>query len=192
LENRIRMFPEQYPLGRGQLFNPETSLIVGYDKLAVRGAAAARGGYESARAVVHERVLYISLRGFQVNRPWTCSRSRSSQAVYLGRSLEPRDGLLLQYMFPRCRTSRHFHQQTVEVLHCLAGSATLLVGDSASVELTPGTCALNETGVVHQLVTGDSASLVLIEMLRDGSAFAMDDHHYVEERLPVARVHSER
>lgn len=114
-----------------------------------------------------------NLKFFNKPRP---AKSDGSNAVYWGSGGSGLRKFLLQYLRPEGVTSAHYHKQTSEVFHLLAGSALirtpgevmLAFGDSPTIWVSPPT--------QHQVITRGQDSLILLEMLYEAEGLGMSDH----------------
>lgn len=128
--------------------------------------------------VADELLLFFHQPSFRFYKNIQLSCSNTSNAMYLGQSTDPLDGLVLQYMPPNSCTSRHYHKMRTEVYHSLAGKCLLYADDEIS--RVNGNSKIIPPDTVHQLWTGSSPSIILLEMQDDQKGISLDDHFYVE------------
>lgn len=87
-----------------------------------------------------------------------------SQALYLAEEMVGKDMVFVSYLGPNGRTTIHKHQEPIrENYFQLAGFSRLLLGNSFH-DLKAGSALTVPSDVFHQLITGNSPSLVLIVM----------------------------
>ena len=123
---------------------------------------------------------HLAFRGFTIHRPQEQkSLSRESNALYLAQSEDSRDGILFQYLPPHSKTSRHHHTARTEIFHSFEGAALLHVPER-TVCLSPTNSYVVGPNVWHQLETGASPALTVLEIISDNSSalFSVDDHIY--------------
>lgn len=131
-------------------------------------------------------IKFLALKGFKIMEPRP-ARSEGSKAVYLAKAVNKRDGLLLQYLPAHSPTSAHYHEQTTERFHWLAGNAMIYTPggffdftDRRTITINPSTH--------HQVRTAGEDSLVLLEMIAPPGV-GMDDHFYVDPtQWPAVRL----
>jgi len=109
-----------------------------------------------------------------------------SHALYIAKKF-PRQGLafVLQYLPPYSHTSRHYHRETTEIYHSLAGSCTVFRNGSPTA-LSGAQSLPIYTEVIHQARTTSQPSLMLLEIRGAGNPLEGDHHHVAQGRYPVS------
>ena len=104
------------------------------------------------------------------------SKSKESGAIYVARSENIMDGLLLQYLPPNSSTSMHYHKLKTETFHNLEGKCILTVDyNSITLDKTTGIVHPKQ---IHQLKTNAGYALNLLKVEDDPKGLSLDDHHY--------------
>jgi mannose-6-phosphate isomerase-like protein (cupin superfamily) len=106
------------------------------------------------------------------------AKSPGSKALYLARSRDKFDGLLLQYMPPDSITSKHYHEKRLETYYNLEGKCLLNI-DGKDHVLEKSVVAIRP-GQVHQVRTLREPALTLLDM-SEGSCLSMEDHIYIKK-----------
>jgi len=171
-----KIFPDEYPVIHtfrdleicliGSFSRRRIEQIMSIDKQGFENLAIDFGGIE----------YFLALRGFHIYNPPKKATSPGSQAIYLARSEDKMEGLLLQYLPPYSVTSQHSHQSKKEAFHLLAGQATIKT-PSVEFVLREGCTRLVEQGS-HQLRTNLQPALTLLEIVGDPKGLSMEDHNY--------------
>ena len=174
------VFPRDFTVTHASL-NPDVRVVCGDGEQT----EASSGDEEFVEVVVGMEKVRLALRGFKVMRPPRPARSNGSDAVYLASGRDKRDGLILQYLPPHATTSHHYHASTRETFHPLAGEAVLRTPWGTETSLTERRSVTSEEFVPHQVVTGESASVVLIEMVFPDASVGMEDHFYVDVQAAI-------
>jgi mannose-6-phosphate isomerase-like protein (cupin superfamily) len=126
---------------------------------------------------------YLVLQGFK-NMDEDGSRPRKafssgSSATYLAKGLTKSNGLLLQYLPPNSVTSIHYHLETIEHFHLLAGSAEVMTWKGPVAFPADRTIKIDPF-TVHQVRTGEQGSIILLEMLAPEGKGGKKDHYYLD------------
>ncbi|MFA5854182.1 MAG: hypothetical protein WC866_03780 [Patescibacteria group bacterium] len=183
MDNNVVVFPRDFTPAH-TLLNLDTRIICG-DLTSMETA-----GDDVAEVAMGSDQLRLSLRGFKVMNPPRPARSSGSSALYLASGKEKRDGLLLQYLPPHSTTSLHYHACTLETFHLLAGRAAVRTPWGTEEHLDDGRRSFtNPMFVPHQVVTGESASIILLEMGLPTESTGMKDHFYVDTDTAID-IHS--
>lgn len=106
------------------------------------------------------------------------ANSPKSNARYYARSKNKMDGLLLQYLPPHSNTSKHYHEEKIEIYHNLEGICLI---ESGHNKILLERCSYKVgKKIIHQVTTDETSSLTVLEIIGDPNGLSMDDHHYVE------------
>ncbi|WKZ28623.1 MAG: hypothetical protein QY323_03730 [Patescibacteria group bacterium] len=182
MNNDVVVFPRDFAPAHA-LQNPETLIACG-DAVSAGSVSG-----DTIEVDVGSRPLRLVLRGFKIMDPPRPARSNGSNALYLASGKDKRDGLLLQYLPPHATTSLHFHACTRETFHLLAGQAALRTPWGTEVPLNVRRSVTNDEFVPHQVVTAESASVILLEMALPSESTGMKDHFYVDANTALD-IHS--
>ncbi len=179
----IVIFPDDYlPV---QKWDSETereypTLIGGFDEHRVEETIRQKStemlkiGRESHFRMIRlhfgERQYYLALQGFLVFDPPLQSRSQKQGSKALYYAANKKRGLLLQYLSPYSPTSSHDHTSWTEDFHLLAGDATLRTNNNQN-SLLAGSAPTIKPEVVHQILTENQPSLILLEIKGDPNWF---------------------
>lgn len=109
------------------------------------------------------------------------AKSPGSDAIYLARSEDKMEGLLLQMLPPHSKTSRHYHKTKTETFHAME-EGFLVNANGKSSGFPPSTFVTIEPNVVHQLYTDYKPALTLLLVEGDPKGLSMDDHNYIEQQ----------
>lgn len=178
--NSALIFPLDFTVSHASL-NPDVRVVCGEEART----EALSGDADIVEVAVGAEQVRLVLRGFKVMRPPRPARSNGSNALYLASGMDKRDGLLLQYLLPHATTSHHYHAHTRETFHVLAGDAVLRTPWGTETFLTRGHSVTSEAFVPHQVVTGGTASVILIEMVMPDASVGMEDHFYVDVQRAI-------
>jgi mannose-6-phosphate isomerase-like protein (cupin superfamily) len=155
-------------------------LVASFSEELLTGFIGGGEDFEIIEVDFQERHLFVACHDFHFYPGQESKKSPGSQSIYYGRSKDKMDGLLLQYLPPNSRTSRHYHRLKTEIYHGIEGEAIIIVGEERNklklrknkLEIFPGT--------VHQVITEDSPALTLLKIMGDPKGLSLDDHIYVE------------
>lgn len=136
--------------------------------------------YKTTRVAMISGIRHLALRGFKVMDPPRMAKSHGSKAVYLASGINKRDGLLLQYLPPHSTTSVHYHAETAERFHLLAGNAVVSTPWGVDFDFARRRTVTVNPFTVHQLKTNEQDSLILLEMVFASDGVGMEDHFYVD------------
>lgn len=136
--------------------------------------------YKTAQVAMISGIRHLALRGFKVMDPPRLAKSHGSKAVYLASGINKRDGLLLQYLPPHSTTSVHYHAETTERFHLLAGNAVVSTPWGVEFDFASRRTVAVSPFTVHQVKTGEQDSLILLEMIFASDGVGMEDHFYVD------------
>lgn len=126
---------------------------------------------------LNEKKILLIFKNFIFFRKPLNSSSKESGAQYLAISKNIKEGLALQYLPKKTKTSHHYHNIKKEIFYSLEGEAFL--------KLKKGEFLLNKNikkvnqGTAHQLITKNKDSLILIEIKNDPKGLSHDDKHIV-------------
>ena len=118
------------------------------------------------------------------NLDFTKSRkpSKGSNAIYLAEREEKKGGLLLQYLPPTSKTSRHYHKLTTERFHNLEGRCFIDISGT-EVVLKQSSCIVYPK-MIHQVRTGELPALTVLEITGNSRGLSdMSDHYYPDLNL---------
>ncbi len=182
----IRVFPEDYLPLQKEFYKGDTRLIGSFEEKRLPRVmeATVKERKEKDNFTILEIDLadipyFVALRDFEIyNKEKQKARSPNSQSVYLAISKNKMDGLLLQYLPPHSATSLHYHQFKTEAYHIIVGKATLM-NHGKEIILERAKSELVYPHSVHQVITHDEPSLILLEIIGDPKGLSMDDHIYV-------------
>ena len=172
--NKVLVFPRDFRTVDSWM-KAQLSLVCG-DASLVEIAE----GAHSIEMMVGAKQVRLNLQGFKIPDAPKAAKSKGSQALYLASAKGNGSTLLLQYLPPNAKTSLHYHAHTRETFHVLEGSAKLFTPWGIEVPLEKGDSVTNNEFVPHQVVTHESAAIILIEMITQESGVGMQDHFYVD------------
>jgi len=134
--------------------------------------------FSSEEFLSSPRLYLIGHKNFYFYPPEKRSaKSSTSQAIYVARSADKKDGLLLQFLPPNSHTSKHYHKLKTETYHVLEGTAFLEV-DGQSIELRHS-AHIVFPNKVHTVYTKEEPALTLLLIQNDPEGLSMSDHNYV-------------
>jgi mannose-6-phosphate isomerase-like protein (cupin superfamily) len=145
--------------------------------------------YKTTRVAMISGIRHLALRGFKVMNPPRVAKSHGSNAVYLASGVNKSDGLLLQYLPPHSTTSVHYHAETSERFHLLAGNAVVSTPWGVEFDFASRRTITVDPFTVHQLRTREEDSLILLEMVFTSAGVGMSDHFYTDPNQSVD-IHS--
>ena len=175
--NQVKIiFPNNYSLIH-PIKDQNIKLIGSFDLGTIQGLVKTEPGFTTISVDLNETKYYLALRGFHIYQPMRKAHSAGSQAIYLGRSEDKREGLLLQYLPPESHTSRHKHEIRTEAYHSIAGEITLLT-DRGNLFMQPGATQVIQPNTFHQVQTNKQAAVTLLEIVNDPEGLSMGDHIY--------------
>lgn len=121
--------------------------------------------------------MYLGLKGFRLrDQSDKKAKSSGSDAVYLASAGSGRRKFLLQYLRSGGVTSKHYHKQTTEAFHLLAGNAMVRTPGEVMLEFANRRTIVVSPPTQHQLMTRTQDSLILLEMNYDADNLGMSDH----------------
>ncbi len=133
------------------------------------------GSYVIKQIPMLAGIVYVGVKNLKFFDVPRAAKSGGSNAMYWGSGGSGLRKFLLQYLRPNGVTSAHYHKQTTEVFHLIAGSAyirtpeaTLGFDGKSTIPIVPPT--------QHQVTTREQDSLILLEMLYEVEGLGMDDH----------------
>lgn len=185
-EEPIRVFPDDYIVLRNEFYKGDTRLIGSFESKRLPRVMEATK--KERKEKLEFKVIgidlagipyFLALRDFHMyDKNNQKAKSPNSEAIYIARSENKMDGLLLQYLPPNSKTSRHYHKHKTENYHLIAGKAKIetSVGNQTLEHATTHTI---KPEVTHQVVTEKEPSLILLEILGDPEGLSMNDHNYV-------------
>lgn len=151
--------------------------LVGGARLSYVRMVIRNEDFTTIRLPLESIEYWLALKGFFVYTPPKKSQSSGSNALYLARSADKKEGLLLQLLPPFSKTSCHHHTQKREAFHLIEGVATLITSQSVWT-LYRGDTHVVEPGVIHQTRTDARPAIILIEVVGDPEGLSMQDHVY--------------
>jgi len=127
--------------------------------------------------------IHLATKGWHIYDPLKTSNSKGSAAIYLARSEDKMNGLLLQYLPPHSRTSAHYHTVQTETYYLLLGKASIETPGATIVLNVPGRSQATikpgtQSAATHSVITKDLPSLMVIQLVNCPGGLSMDDHHY--------------
>jgi len=169
--------------------NKEVRLLGSFDKVKLEQVARnIRGSGLSAEQIkvfdiitldFGGRDYFVALRDFRIFKEPRKAFSPGSEAVYYARSEDKKDGLLLQYLKPNSQTSRHYHKKGKETYYLVEGLASLVTCSHYNKPLEQGVPITVSQRIVHQVVTENDPSIVLLKMRGPNGFIGAEDHFYV-------------
>ena len=120
--------------------------------------------------------VHIAVKGLKFFDEPRAAKSDGSNAVYLANGGSGRRKFLLQYLRPAGVTSKHYHKQTIESFHLLAGSALIRTPGEVMLDFSSRPTIIVSPPTQHQLVTRKQDSLILLEMNYGADNLGMSDH----------------
>ncbi|MDP2720525.1 MAG: hypothetical protein Q8O75_01100 [bacterium] len=168
--------------------NPRSFPIVlgshNLEVLMARAERSFRGDFDLVAVDLDRITFYLALRGFKILGEDESTRSgdeHASHAVYLAqRDLGDR-GVLVQKMWANAYASRHHHGKKSEKFDPVLGCPTVKLGNpkftDGETEVRLSESLFVPAGVSHQLVTGETPALNIIEVVGP-NALGMDDYAY--------------
>jgi hypothetical protein len=120
--------------------------------------------------------VYVAVKGLKFFDEPRAAKSDGSNAIYLANGGSGRRKFLLQYLRPEGVTSKHYHKQTIESFHLLAGIALVRTPGEVMLDFSSRPTIIVSPPTQHQLVTRKQDSLILLEMNYGADNLGMSDH----------------
>lgn len=160
------------------------ALAASWNKNAIRRIIEKKKGFTMITIPYGKTPCFLALRGFHIYKPPKISNSPTSRAIYYARSEDKQNGLLIQYLPPYSRTSKHYHEQQTEAYYLIAGSVEIETNCAVIPLKVPGvsqvTILPGKPGSPHPLITYKEPALTLLQIVNCPGGLSMEDHHYLE------------
>ncbi|HEX7455921.1 MAG TPA: hypothetical protein VF303_00445 [Candidatus Nanoarchaeia archaeon] len=151
------------------------------EALMRRAEHSFKGAFDLITVNLDRIVFYLAAWGFEVPRGEGFTRSDESDAEYLGRRDCGDHGTLIQRVWQKARTSRHWHDRKTERFNPVLGCPTIRLGTPRFADGEKAARLWRSlrvpAGVSHQLVTEGKPALTIIHV-EGPSALGMGDYHY--------------